>query len=159
MTLADLCENAYLVFYNNRKTEAKLTKQFGHNYTIDARVRDARRVLKNIENIHVVQVNIPKDILFPNDYEKIKKLVEERAGGVCDLQIFGSEERDIYVPYKYAADYILGSMYAIESRGGDMVSLHATLIRNDYENYKKYLPALVQETIDKNSAQQDYRSF
>lgn len=147
ISLADMCDEAYLVFYNDESTEHRLAEQFGHDYTIDLRVADAKEALKNISNIHVVRVDVPQTINFPDDYQVIKSLVEKQIGGAADLQIFGSEERDAYVPFKYASDYILGSMYVVETDAQELVSLHATLVRNNYAYYKDFLPSAVRRTI------------
>lgn len=147
VSLADMCDEAYLVFYNDENAERRLAEQFGHDYVIDLRIKDAKEVLKNISNVRIVRVDVPQAVSFPDDYQRIKDLVEEQIGGPADLQIFGSEERDIYVPFKYAHDYILGSMYVVETKAKDLVSLHATLVRNDYAHYKDFLPSAVRQAI------------
>ena len=148
-TLAVQSQEAFLIFYNDPPAEARLATQFGINYGIESRLRDARAVVRDMGNVTVLSLSIPPGITFPRDFLKVKKMVEEQIGGVADVQIFGEEEAAIYIPYKYADTYLLGAPYEVEDEKGSTAPLHATAIRNNYSFYKKYIPPEVQKALDK----------
>lgn len=146
--LANVCDRAYVIFYDSRQGEERIAQKLGFTYAVDSRVRDARNALSKHKNISVIKVSIPDDLAFPNDFKKIKTIVEDTLGNKADVQIFGGEEKDIYLPYKYTDEYMLGPVYEVKDKENKPVSLHATLIREDYDFYKKYLPDDVRKTLD-----------
>lgn len=147
-TLEYFCEKVYVIFYHNKSQEERIINEWGVPYTINLRIADAQEVFKDYDNIIIVKVDIPDDLLFPDNYLDIKALVENAIGGTIDLQTFGAEERSIYEPYKYARNVVLGTIHAVETRDNKIVPLHATLIRDDYDFYKNSLSSTTQRTID-----------
>lgn len=145
--LAERSQEAFLIFYNDEQAEERLAAQLGFNYDIEQRVADAKEVVEDMGNVVVKVLTIPSEITFPADFMKIKAMVEEQIQGKADVQIFGAEEESIYLPYKYTDSYLLGPSYDVEDERGNIVPLHATVIRNNYPYYKKYLPTEVQKTL------------
>ena len=147
-TLSYFCEKVYVLFYNDTKKERTITDAWGKAYPVNVRVADAEKVFKDCENIIIKIIDVPSDITFPNDYLKIKSMVEQLIGCEADAQTFGAEEIAIYEPYKYAREILPGTIHAVENQNGEIVPLHSTLIRNDYDFFKKYLPKVIRTTID-----------
>lgn len=147
--LSSACENTFVIFYNDKKAEEKLINQAGYNYTIDLRANDAKKIFEHRSNIVIIKLDVPNDIVFPDDYEDIKIMVQNIVGDEIDIQIFGCDEEAVYAPFKYADKYMLGCIYDIENNQSKITPLHSTLIRNDYYYYKKYLPSIVEQSITK----------
>ena len=79
---------------------------------------------------------------------KIKKELLKLSGeNKFDLQIFGKEE-EIYRNYIYADNYITHLPLNLT----DTETFYATLVRNNYLKYRKYLPELRRTRLDKNYA-------
>lgn len=146
--LADNCKEVFLIFYNDKEAEEKLSKQLGIRYDINQRANDAKAIVNDFGNVKVKVLTVPSDVTFPRDFLKIKQLVEEQIHGEADVQIFGAEEEAIYLPYKYTESYLLGEPYIVKNEKGDEVPLHATAIRKNYLFYKKYLPTQVQKSLE-----------
>jgi hypothetical protein len=144
-----VCEKVYVIFYNDKNAEIKLIRQAGYSYDINLRINDAKRIFETNDDIIVTKLDIPADITFPDNYEDIKALVHALVADKIDIQIFGCDEKEIYAPYVYADEFMLGGIYAIEDKDAMIKPLHATLIRTDYDYYKKYLPSIVEQTITK----------
>lgn len=140
-TISSICNNVYLVFFYNEKMEYELTKEL--NYSIDERISDVKEIIKN-DNIDIVKFSPSKDLSFPNDYIKIKKELLEKIGlDYIDIQIFGKDDENIYKDYIYAENYMIGDNIIIDER-----KLHATLIRENYDEYKKFLHPIIRIRID-----------
>lgn len=148
MTLAYLCRLVYVFIYAEPEKEQELSNQFGRNYSAQLRLNDARKLFSGYKNIQIIKLDIPANTVFPNDHKLIRKMVEKSLGTKATLQMFGSEEKELYVPYAYAKEYYLSSAYMVEDENGELVSLHASQVRNNYDFYKKYLPSIVRESID-----------
>ncbi len=147
--LAEKSQEAFLIFYHDEQVEERLAAQLGSAYTIQQRVNDAQEIVKEFGNVTVRVLSVPPEITFPRDFLKIKKMIDELIEGEADVQIFGADEETTYLPYKYTGSYLLGPPYEVEDEAGNIVSLHASAIRNNYSYFKKYLPTRVLKTLSK----------
>lgn len=147
-TLESLCESVQILFYHDEMAEKRLASELGRDYAIDMRISDAQKIFDKNRNIEIKKLDIPSGVTFPTDRLKVKDLVKKIAGNNIDLQIFGSAERELCAVNKCAENFMLASMYEIESINNEIVELHSTLVRNNYGFYKKYLCSDVRRTID-----------
>lgn len=144
--LINICDKVYVVFYNDPLKEDKLNQEL--NYSIDERIKDAKEIFKN-HNVEIVNYNVNPNLIFPNDYLKIKEEILNLVGiEKFDIQIFGQEEEAIYRDYIYADKYIAEPLLLLP----DNKSFHATLVRMNYLKYRKYLPEIVRNRLDKKYA-------
>lgn len=141
------CENVYVLFYCNKKDEEKLHKSSGYKYDIEKRVEDCKNIFKE-KNVHVFKLEVDDDRKFPDNRESILKKIKAIVNNSLDLQIFGCEEYEIYAPYRYADEFMVASPYTVEDEKGELVFLHATLIRNEYDYYKSHIPTIIKNRID-----------
>ncbi|MGE5456534.1 MAG: dephospho-CoA kinase [Ignavibacteriales bacterium] len=145
-SLIKICDKVYVVFYNNPLKEAKLNQEL--SYSIDERIMDAKEIFKN-DNVEIVNYNVNPNLIFPKDYLKIKEEILNVVGiEKFDIQVFGQEEEEIYKNYIYADRYIAEPLLLLP----DNKSFHATLVRNNYLKYRKYLPEIVRNRLDKKYA-------
>jgi HTH-type transcriptional repressor of NAD biosynthesis genes len=146
-TLSLRCENVYVLFYYNKKDEERLKESFDYEYNIQDRISDCKYIL-NDNNIHVLKLEVDDNRKFPENKESILNKIKEIIKDNLDVQIFGGEEYEIYTPYRYTQEYITSSPYMVEDENGEIVSLHASLIRKNYDYYKKYIPKIIRDRID-----------
>lgn len=147
--ISEYCEKTYVVFYNNIELEQKLNKQF--EYSIDERIEDAKQILKR-DNIEVIKFTPSKNLNFPNDFLKIKEeLFKQIKVTNIDLQIFGQDEEETYKDYIYANKYILAPN--LHENG---LTIHANLIRNNYDKYKHLLDPIIRKRLDNKFGKQKY---
>lgn len=148
-TLELLCDDIQILFYYDQDYEKRLISELGIEYSVDDRISDARKIFEYNNHIRFKKLVIPPNTTYPADREKVKDLVKRLVGDNVDLQIFGFAERDLCEVNKCAKDYLLATMYQVENVDNEIVSLCSTLIRSDLEYYKKFLPHIVSESINR----------
>lgn len=143
------CELVYFVFYHNKKQEEKLRLEL--DYNINERIEDTKEITKN-RNVSIIKFDLPENLEFPNDYLKIKELLFKQIGvSSIDLQIFGEDDLDNYKDYIYADNFIVGP-----NIHKDGITLHATLIRKEYDKYKYHLHPIIRKRLDEKLNRQKY---
>lgn len=140
-TICNLCKKVYLVFFYTEESENKLLKQL--DYSIDERIDDVKEIFKD-KNVIVIKFKPSNNLKFPDDYIEIKnELLKELGLDYIDMQIFGKDDENLYKNYIYANDYIVGDNIIVDEQ-----KLHATLIRKNYDKYKKYLHPIIRKRLD-----------
>lgn len=146
--ILEYCDKVYVVFYYNEIAEKEILKSF--NYSINERIDDVRKILSN--DYEVVKFVPSNNLCFPKDFLKIKEELFNQIGvRKIDLQIFGSDEENIYKNYIYANEYIVSPNILVNEK-----IIHATMIRNNYLKYKYLLNPIIRKRLDNKFGFQKY---
>jgi cytidyltransferase-like protein len=144
------CEKIYVIFYNDKKIEDTIKINENFNYPIKDRIKDAKEVLAYNKNISVIELVIPKEIKFPEHKDLIKEKIKHKINANLDVQYIGLEEEQRYKDQIYADAYECAGIYTIEDEKEIIKqALHAKDIRKNIHYYKKYLPKIIRDKIEK----------
>lgn len=142
------CEQIYVLFFCNQENEKRLHKDSGYEYHIDDRIADCREIFKKEKAIRVLKLTVDDNRKFPENRDSILVEIKRLIKTKIDVQIFGAEEASFLAQYRYTDNYLTSSPYTVEDENGNPIILHSTLIRKNYDHYKKYIPHIIRKRID-----------
>lgn len=148
-TICEVCNKVYLVFFCTEENERKLLDEI--LYPLDERIDDVRNIVKD-KNVEIIKYFPSVGLRFPNDYLEIKQELFDIIGvNSIDVQIFGKDDEKLYKNYIYADKYIVGSNISVNGE-----NLHASLIRQNYDRYKRFLHPIIRKRLDEKLKKQKY---